>query len=111
MGIGNKIMILRKDKKWSQNDLAQKVNVSREIISKYEKGDVIPSVEVARKIADAFEVSLDYMVGEGQKASFDRKTIQRLQDIESMTPDIKEKLFFFIDTVIRDAKAKQAYSH
>ena len=110
MDFGNRIMLLRKEKSWSQNDLAGKVGVSREIISKYEKNDVVPSVEVAKKIADAFEVSLDYLVGEVQNAMFDKKTIQRLQDIEQMQPDTKDKLFFVIDSIIRDSKARKAYA-
>ncbi len=47
-----------------------------------ENGQFSPSIEVAKKIADAFEVSLDYLVGEGQNASFDKKTLQRVQDLE-----------------------------
>ena len=111
MDIGNRIMLLRKEKSWSQNDLAKQANVSREIISRYERNDVTPSVEVAKKIADAFGVSLDYLVGEGQNMMFDKRTLQRLQDIEQMKPDIKEKLFFVIDSIIRDSKAMQAYAH
>lgn len=77
---------------------------------KYERGEAVPSIEAAKKIADAFEVSLDYLVGEGINAHFDKKTVQRLQDIESLAPQIKDKLFFLIYTVIRDNKAKQAYA-
>ena len=80
------------------------------MIGKYERGEALPSIEAAKKIADALGVSLDYLVGEGINASFDKKTVQRLQDIESLEPPVKEKLFFLIDTVIRDNKAKKAYS-
>jgi transcriptional regulator with XRE-family HTH domain len=100
---------LREEKGWSQTDLADNSNVSRVMIGKYERGEAIPSIEAAKKIADAFGVSLDYLVGEGINAHFDKKTVQRLQDIENLTPN-KDKLFFLIDTVIRDYKAKQAYS-
>ena len=101
---------LRTDKGWSQTDLANNSGVSRVMIGKYERGEASPSIEAAKKIADAFGVSLDYLVGEGMNASFDKKTVQRLEDIESLEPPIKEKLFFLIDTVIRDNKAKKAYS-
>ena len=101
---------LRKEKKWSQTDLATQSTVSREMISKYERGIAIPSVDAAKKIADAFEVSLDYLVGEGINASFDKKTLQRLQEIESMNSEFKGHLFSIIDSVIRDYKTQQAYS-
>lgn len=100
---------LRKEKNWSQSDLANESKVSREMISKYERGIAIPSVDAAKKIADAFGVSLDYLVGEGINASFDKKTLKRLQEIESMKPDFKEHLFSIIDSVIRDYKTQQAY--
>lgn len=108
--ISNQMTRLRKLKGLSQTDLAKEVGCSREIISKYEKDNVMPSIEMAKKIADAFGVSLDYLVGEGQNASFDKKTVQRMQEIESMEPDFKERLFSIIDSVIRDYKTQKAYS-
>lgn len=70
MNIGVQITCLRKDKGWSQNDLAEAVGASREIIGSYERGDAIPSVEIAKKIANTLEVTLDHLVGEGQLAGF-----------------------------------------
>jgi len=40
------------------------------MVGKYERGDASPSIEVAKKIADALEVSLDYLVGEGVNSKF-----------------------------------------
>jgi hypothetical protein len=62
-----------------------------------------------KKIVDALEVSLDYLVGEGINAHFEKKTVQRIQEIETLEPTVKDKLFFLIDTVIRDNKARRAY--
>ena len=110
MSFGDRITSLRKQKNISQGDLAKAVGVSREIVGRYERGEALPSVEVAKKIADTFEVSLDYLVGEGINAAFDKKTLKRLQDIHKLDTDTQEKLFFFIDTVLRDHKAKKAYA-
>jgi len=107
--ITNTITKLRKEKNWSQSDLANQSGVSREMISKYERGIAIPSVDAAKKIADAFEVSLDFLVGEGLNAQFDKKTVLRLQEIQQMAPDIKSHLFAIIDSVIRDYKTQQSY--
>jgi len=101
---------LRKEKGWSQSDLANESGVSREMISKYERGIAIPSVDAAKKIADAFGVSLDYLVGEGINADFDKTTLKRLQDIQNMKPDFRAHLFSVIDSVIRDYKTQQAYA-
>jgi len=34
-----------------------------------------------------------------------------MQDIEDLSPAVKEKLFFLIDTILRDTKAQKAYAH
>jgi len=110
METGKIIALLRDKKNWSQTDLADKSGVSRVMIGKYERAEAAPSIDAAKKIADAFDVSLDYLVGEGQNATFDKKTVKRLQDIEALNPTIKDKLFFLIDTVIRDTNAQKAYT-
>jgi transcriptional regulator with XRE-family HTH domain len=107
----SKIIIeLRKKKDWSQSDLASRTGISQVMVGKYERGDAVPSIEVAKKIADAFEVSLDFLVGEGQNSSFDKKTLERIQDIQQLDDKTQSVLFNLIDTYLRDAKARLAYS-
>ena len=110
MNLGDRITTLRKQKDMSQTDLAKAAGVSREIIGRYERGEAMPSIEVAKKIADAFAVSLDYLVGEGINASFDKKSLTRLQDIEKLDADTKEKIYFVIDNIIQNVKAKKAFA-
>lgn len=111
MNIGLKITELRKQKSWSQTDLAKKIDVSRVIIGRYERNEAAPSIDVAKRMADAFEVSLDYLVGEGQNTAFDKKILNRIQEIQSMSPDFRNQFFSIIDSVIRDYKTQQAYSN
>jgi len=110
MNLGDRITTLRKQKDMSQTDLAKAAGVSREIIGRYERGEAMPSIEVAKKIADTFAVSLDYLVGEGINASFDKKSLSRLQDIEKLDADTKEKIYFVIDNIIQNVKAKKAFA-
>lgn len=110
MLFGERLAVVRKKKKISQDELAKAIGAHAPVIGRYERNEVKPSIEAAKKIADAFEVSLDYLVGEGINASFDKKTLKRLQDIHKLDKDIQDKLFFLIDTVIRDNKARKAYS-
>lgn len=111
MNIGVKITELRKQKALSQTDFAKAVGVSREMIGRYERGEVMPSIEVAKKIADALEVSLDYLAGDSKKAALDKKTLKLIHDIEDLEPSIKDKLIFLANAVIRDAKTGKAYAH
>ena len=108
--IANIITNLRKDKNWSQTDLARESSISREILGKYERGEATPSIDFAKRIADALGVSLDYLVGEGLNASFDKKSVQRLQAIEQLPEDEKKTVFALLDAFIRDTRAKQQYA-
>lgn len=109
LDIGNKIVALRKAKNWSQNDLAEAIGASRDIIGKYERNEHSPSVEMAVKIARAFDVPVDYLLGEGKHATYDKDTIRRLEDIAALDEHTKSILFNLIDTYIRDAKVRNAH--
>mgnify|MGYP003575605972 CR=1 FL=1 len=111
MNTGKIIGELRDKKGWSQTELADKSGVSRVMIGKYERGEAAPSIDAAKKIADALEVSLDHLVGEGMYKGFDKKTLQRFRELEHLEDDKKKTLFDLIDTYIRDAKARKAYAH
>lgn len=110
MEISKIITDLRKEKDWSQSDLDSKTGISYVMLGKYVRGDDSPSIVVAKKIADAFEVSLDFLVSERQNASFDKKTMERILDIQKLDSNSKDMLFNLINTVIRDQKTKKAYS-
>jgi transcriptional regulator with XRE-family HTH domain len=76
-------------------------------LCKYERGEAIPSIDAAKKIADASKVSLDYLVDEGINSKLDK---QPLKDLEHLEEDKKKTLYDLIDTYILDAKARKAYS-
>jgi len=54
----NRIKELRKNLGMSQQDLAEKAGVTRQSISLYELGDATPPIDVALKIARAFDLSI-----------------------------------------------------
>ena len=110
LDIGDKIIQLRKKKNWSQTDLSKEIKVSRTIIGNYERNENMPSVEILLKIAKAFDVSVDFLIGEAEVSNLDKAVLQRIYDIEKLDDDTKSKLFFLIDNVIQNFKTKQAFS-
>ena len=48
MNLGGRLEELRKQKGWSQNGLAKKAEISREIIGRYERNKAIPSIELLK---------------------------------------------------------------
>lgn len=111
MNTGTIISQLRDKRGFSQSDLAEKSNVSRVMIGKYERGEAVPSIDAAKKIADALEVSLDYLVGETSQISFDKRTIERIQELELLEESKKQTLYDLIDTYIRDYKTRKAFAN
>lgn len=103
MTFGQHISALRKRKGISQGDLGKSVGTSGDIIGKYERDEVKPSVEVASKIADILEVSLDFLLGK-ISLELDKKTLKRLQDIEKLPESDKQNIFYTLDGLIKAAK-------
>ena len=62
--IGENIQHLRKSKSMSQESLAEKVGVSRQTIAKWEAGESAPDLEMAGKLSQALDVSLDMLANE-----------------------------------------------
>jgi|SRR5690554_6909663 transcriptional regulator with XRE-family HTH domain len=108
--IGDKITQLRKQKGWSQTELAKQISASREAIGKYERNEALPSVETAKKIANAFGVTLDFLVDDATTPSLDKETVKRINDIQEMDSTTKTILFNVIDTYIQHFKTKQAFA-
>lgn len=75
------------------------------------KGTTIPpSVEVIVKLAKALDVSVDYLLGEGLNASYDKEMVKRLDELETLPEDEKKHIFHYMDLVIRDYKTKKTYN-
>jgi transcriptional regulator with XRE-family HTH domain len=62
MALGDRVRFLRKEAGWSQGELATKVGTDARQISRYENSRITPSLDVAMRIAETLEVSLDHLV-------------------------------------------------
>lgn len=62
--IAHNLTELRKGKKLTQNELAEKFSYSDKAVSKWEHGEALPSIEVLQQLADFYGVSLDYLTHE-----------------------------------------------
>ncbi len=63
MNIGEKIYELRTEKNLSQGDLADRLDVSRQSVSKWENNTAVPDLDKLIKLCDVFEISLDEITG------------------------------------------------
>ena len=71
MIFADKVVQLRKKSGWSQEELAEKLNVTRQSVSKWEGAQSIPDLEKILQLAQIFGVSTDYLL----KDELDRKSV------------------------------------
>lgn len=74
MTLGERIYKLRNDKGFSQGDLAEKLNVSRQSVSKWENNSAVPELEKLIKLADIFNITLDELVKDKENTNNEQKT-------------------------------------
>jgi transcriptional regulator with XRE-family HTH domain len=111
MKLGDKISSLKKQRKMSQLELSRVTGISRDAISKYERDEVVPSVEYAKRIADALGVSLDFLVGgDNGEDVLDSATLKRVKDIQALPEQEREKVLSVLDALVRDFRTRQAYA-
>ena len=60
---GMRLAALRKERGMSQEDLAEKLQLTRQTISKWELGNSTPDLELLVKLAEVFDVSVDCLLG------------------------------------------------
>lgn len=63
MNFAEHLMLLRKQRGWSQEELGNQINVTRQTVSKWELGQSTPELEKLIELAKLFGMSIDRLVG------------------------------------------------
>lgn len=111
--LGLRLKSLRNDKGITQTDLGNIVNVGKSTISQYESGISSPDYDILQKLADYFNVSLDYLLGrtDNPKGILDEPSDLEIEHVmknnqlmfngDVMTAEEKEDVLNFIRHVLR----------
>lgn len=105
MNLSNRLKEERNKKGLSQQKLAEITQTHYSNIGRYERGDAKPSAEVLSKIAQALEVSPDYLINgtlqdKADNNIMDEKLLIQFKKIEKMPNHKKELLIEFLDGFI-----------
>lgn len=103
MDFGSVVVELRKEQGISQTDLASQLGIHKNVLGRYERNEVLPSIEIARKIADILDVSLDYLTGKAD-VQMDKNTRKRILEVSKFEETDKEHIFSVIDAFIAKRK-------
>jgi transcriptional regulator with XRE-family HTH domain len=105
-----RIKLPRIRRKTSQPELAPMAEVHQKNISMYENGGVVPSALTLKAIADALEVTTDYLLGsQREDAIQDKVLLKYLGEVDNMPDDMRQAIIKVLDACVRDAKTRQAY--
>lgn len=86
MNIGERIYELRRKNSMSQEDLAEKMNVSRQSISKWESSQSVPEVERIIQLSNIFNVSTDWILkGENSKKQKSQSNKNNLKSVQTLS--------------------------
>ena len=110
MTLGERIRRLRHERDWSQTQLGQKLGVHQKQISGYERDVHTPSTEVLIRIAELFDVSLDFLSFDDRPDTSassqiaDRELVQKLAAIDRLSETDKETVKAVLDTFILQSR-------
>lgn len=104
MNIGNKISNLRKEKGLSRDALGKLVGTSGAVIGRYEREEITPSIDVAKKMADALDVSLDYLAGGTSTMVKDKKMLYRLELLQKVSQKERDTILHVLDALLQTAQ-------
>ena len=105
MKMSEKIKKHRKEKKWSQAELAEKLGVHTTHISRLETGKYTPSLELLKKVAELFEATTDYLLYEDMDSTdplnlADKTLYERMKLIESLDDKDQEIILGVVDAFL-----------
>jgi transcriptional regulator with XRE-family HTH domain len=112
--LGTRIQSLRKQANLTQSGLAEKVGISHTQMARYETKNMQPSANVLKKLADIFDVSIDYLVNgnKSEKAAEtlnDAELIKYFKQLDKLPDDEKKSILKVIGALIRDFNIRQSY--
>jgi len=115
--LGERIFQLRKEAKYSQLQLAEKLGIHQKNISKYEKNDYTPSALIVRDMATVFGVTTDFLLfgpqsggKEGVLHIKDRQLALCLQELDSLGEETRHVVIGVLKMAIKSHKVKELLS-
>jgi len=106
---GKQIQDLRKQNNLNQSQLADKIGVSLTQLQRYENKGVQPPADVLKKLADTFNVSIDYLVygdteQKAQQSIKDNELLAQFKAVEQLDNKDKSTIKDIIDAFIKRSK-------
>lgn len=111
MTLGKKLRTLREEKGLSQAALGEISGVNSKLLSKYENERIVPTADTLRKIAQALQISADYLIFDNAPKSGisrlnDLELFEKFQEVENMSLENRTMIKNMIDALIIKSKVE-----
>ena len=109
--LGGRIKQLRKDRSWTQKELANMLGIRFQLLNKYESGETSPSLERLPGIAKSLETTIDYLltgIVDADTELHDKRLIEMFRELEKFDRKDRNLAVEFIDALIVKRKVQGA---
>jgi|SRR5699024_1222221 len=103
--LANNIRHFRKYNKWTQDELADKLSVSRSVITKWENNVAVPDAVALGKLSDVFDIPSDYLIGSKSFQKHLLKDVTTYYQIDS--DEIDEPFIELIEFILTNPELKE----
>jgi transcriptional regulator with XRE-family HTH domain len=100
---GARIKTLRKQRKWTQKELAAKIDTPVSMLNKYESGLHAPAIEKLVELAELFDVTVDFLLTGNRsedKPLHNLRLLERFQELEGFSTEDQEAVITLIDALV-----------
>ncbi len=104
--LGKRIKKLREKNNLKQLELSKILNISNTTLSQYEAGNRTPNDEIKEKVADYFNVSVDYLLGRTEKCNSEAEDIKKDKHYKLDLSNLPEEAVKQIEDYIEFVKQK-----
>lgn len=116
MSLADRLKQARTDKNLSQQKLSDLANVHYTNVGRYERGDAKPSADVLNRLANALEVSPDFLMNgtlddKANSSLTDQELLVQFKKIEQMPENRKKLLIEVIDAFLLKSDLQQKLAH
>ncbi|WP_298733569.1 helix-turn-helix transcriptional regulator [uncultured Chitinophaga sp.] len=82
-----------------QAEIGKEIGINGDVYGKYERNEIRPTIEMAVKISEALEDSLDYLAGKADML-LDNESIKRIQDVSKLPEVERNYVYAMLDAFI-----------
>lgn len=111
MTFGHRVAAVRKQRNLTQKDFGATLGIVQDVVSKYERDQMVPSIETAAKFAKALNVSLDYLIlGDAlPPADGEDAYLQIARRLEKLSPENREHIIAVIEAFSAKQKIQELF--